>query len=388
MSEYQYYEFQAIERSLTPAEMAELRRLSSRATITSRLFTNEYHFGDFRGNPREVMARYFDAHVYLSNFGCRAVHFRLPKSAMDLRALLPFRLENGVEIRETDSHLVLSFHSVEEPGRDSDVFDEEPGDVLPKLLPIRDSLASGDLRPLYLGWLAGVQNGHVADDDLEPPVPAGLGQLDAALTDFSDFLWLEPQLVQVAARSSAVLPEERLVATLEARAWVAGRSPEEKDDWLVRLLESADGSVPLEIRGRFAAARRAAVSELHPGGRRRTAGELRAQAEALAAEWRAAEEQRRAAKRAEEERRRIERRQRHLAGLKGSEPKLWRSVELLTEASAQSSYDMALETLLDLRDLAVESGDEAGFRTRLLALRELRRRKVSLIARLDRKGLK
>ncbi len=388
MSEYQYYEFQAIDRSLTPAEMAELRRLSSRATITSRLFANEYHFGDFGGNAREMMARYFDAHVYLSNFGCRAVHFRLPKSAMDLRALLPFRLENVVEIRETDSHLVLSFYNMEEPGRDSDVFDEEPGDVLSKMLPIRDSLASGDLRLLYLGWLAGVQNGHLADDDLEPPVPAGLGQLDAVLTDFSDFLWLEPPLVQVAARASAVLREEWSAARLEARAWVASRSREEKDDWLVRLLESADGSVPLEIRGRFATARRAADPEMHAGGRRRTAGELRAQAEALAAEWREAEERRRAAKAAEEERRRIERRQRHLAGLKGSEEKLWRSVTLVTEASAQSSYDMALETLLDLRDLAVQSGDEADFRNRLLELREARKRKSSFIRRLDLKGLK
>ena len=38
MSEYQYYEFQAIDRPLTQGEIAELRKLSSRASITpSRL---------------------------------------------------------------------------------------------------------------------------------------------------------------------------------------------------------------------------------------------------------------------------------------------------------------------------------------------------------------
>ncbi|MCB1228437.1 MAG: hypothetical protein KDK99_21700, partial [Verrucomicrobiales bacterium] len=190
-----------------------------------------------------MMARCFDAHVYLSNFGCRAVHFRLPKTVLDVKTLLPFRLEYVVNICETASHVVLSFYSEEEPGRDVDVFEADAGGVLPALLPVRDQLASGDLRPLYLGWLAGVQNGHLADKDLEPPVPAGLGELDAALKNFSDFLWLEPSLVQVAARGSTAMREESLGPGLEARAWVAGCSREEKDDWLVRLLENSDGSV-------------------------------------------------------------------------------------------------------------------------------------------------
>ena len=34
MSEYQYHEFQALERPLTQHEMRELRRYSTRATIT------------------------------------------------------------------------------------------------------------------------------------------------------------------------------------------------------------------------------------------------------------------------------------------------------------------------------------------------------------------
>ena len=38
MSEYQYYEFQAIDRPLTKGEMAEVRSLSTRATITSTRF--------------------------------------------------------------------------------------------------------------------------------------------------------------------------------------------------------------------------------------------------------------------------------------------------------------------------------------------------------------
>jgi hypothetical protein len=40
MSEYQYYEFVAIDRPLTRNEIAELRSRSSRATITATGFTN------------------------------------------------------------------------------------------------------------------------------------------------------------------------------------------------------------------------------------------------------------------------------------------------------------------------------------------------------------
>ena len=51
LSEYQYYEFQAIDRPLTQSQIQELRRYSTRATITPTRFVNEYHWGSFKGNP-------------------------------------------------------------------------------------------------------------------------------------------------------------------------------------------------------------------------------------------------------------------------------------------------------------------------------------------------
>jgi hypothetical protein len=57
MSEYQYYEFLAIDRSLTEEEMDELRALSTRAAITPVSFTNEYNWGNFKGDPYKLMQR-------------------------------------------------------------------------------------------------------------------------------------------------------------------------------------------------------------------------------------------------------------------------------------------------------------------------------------------
>jgi hypothetical protein len=66
MSEYQYYEFQAVDRRLTEKEMSELRNVSSRAKITPHSFTNEYHWGDFKGNPDRWMNTSMDFSIMLS----------------------------------------------------------------------------------------------------------------------------------------------------------------------------------------------------------------------------------------------------------------------------------------------------------------------------------
>ena len=63
MSEYQYFEYHAVDRSLTAAEQAEVRQLSTRARITATSFTNEYEWGAFKGSPDQMMQRYYDAHV-------------------------------------------------------------------------------------------------------------------------------------------------------------------------------------------------------------------------------------------------------------------------------------------------------------------------------------
>ncbi len=84
MSEYQYYELQ-IDRPLTPEEMAELRALSMRATITSTRFQNVYHWGSFKGDPLTLVERYFDAFVYVANWGTHQFMLRLPGRLLNLQ---------------------------------------------------------------------------------------------------------------------------------------------------------------------------------------------------------------------------------------------------------------------------------------------------------------
>jgi hypothetical protein len=51
MSEYQYYEFLAIDRPLGAEELAYVRTLSSRVQPTPTQATFTYSVGDFRGDP-------------------------------------------------------------------------------------------------------------------------------------------------------------------------------------------------------------------------------------------------------------------------------------------------------------------------------------------------
>ena len=113
MSEYQYYEFQAVDRPLTAGEQQELRALSTRARITATSFVNSYEWGDFKGDPSRLVERVFDLHLYLSNWGSRQFFLRLPKKLVERISL------NGV-LSEVDciATRIVGEHLVVEISRD------------------------------------------------------------------------------------------------------------------------------------------------------------------------------------------------------------------------------------------------------------------------------
>ena len=86
MSEYQYYEWQTIDRPLTASEQREVGGLSSHMdTVTSTQAIVTYSWGDFKHDPQKVLLKYFDAFLYDSNFGTRQLKFRLPKNLVVAR---------------------------------------------------------------------------------------------------------------------------------------------------------------------------------------------------------------------------------------------------------------------------------------------------------------
>jgi len=74
LSEYQYFEFRALDRPLTEKQMEELRRYSTRAEISPDRFVNVYHYGNSRGDPMKLVEKYFDAFLIFDELGEPLLH--------------------------------------------------------------------------------------------------------------------------------------------------------------------------------------------------------------------------------------------------------------------------------------------------------------------------
>src|SRR2546426_9607235 len=120
MSEYQYYEFQTIDRRLDEKEMQDLRGYSSRARITPTSFTNEYSFGSFKGNEDAWMEKYFDAFLYFANWGTHVFKLRLPARLLEVATARRYCDGHCASIREKDGKIILTFAADNEGGDDWD----------------------------------------------------------------------------------------------------------------------------------------------------------------------------------------------------------------------------------------------------------------------------
>src|SRR5439155_16198450 len=162
----------------------------TRAEITPTRFVNVYHYGDFRGNSDRLIEKYYDAHLYLANWGTRRLLFRVPGRLIDGALARQYCVGEGARLRTHGEHVILDFHSDLEEGGEW----EEGEGWLDALVPVRAELLAGDLRGLYLAWLNGIELDDLDEDKVEPPVPPGLGKLSPALKKFAEFLRIDEDL--------------------------------------------------------------------------------------------------------------------------------------------------------------------------------------------------
>ncbi|MFO1051731.1 MAG: hypothetical protein U1F36_05920 [Planctomycetota bacterium] len=243
MSEYQYYEFLAVDRPLTKKEMGELRSYSTRARITTTGFVNEYQWGSFKGNEDAWMEQYFDAFLYVANWGTNKLMLRLPSAALPVKVAKAYCRSDAASVRARGENTILTFLSEDESG-DEEITGEG---LLATLVSLRADLMNGDHRPLYLAWLLGVQDGAVDDDQIEPPVPAGLAELTGPMGAFVEFLRIDGGLVAAAAQHSAP-PGKKKFAKSAVAKWIRGLPAKDKDQLLTRIVTEDAQAVALEMR--------------------------------------------------------------------------------------------------------------------------------------------
>ncbi len=230
MSEYQYYEFQAVDRPLTEREQDAVANLSSRVVLSPHSAVFTYSYGDFPGDPVKVLEKYFDALLYLANWGSRHLWFRLPRELVKPEELKPYCLEDVILVKARGEHIVVGICLDEEEGGGW----VKGAGQLTALLPLRQQILEGDYRALYLAWLKATQFADpVEDDQVAPPVPPGLRSLSAPLKEFVAFFAIDRDAIAAAAKTSAKAPSE-IGPNLEE--WVSDLPQAEQEDFLRRML--------------------------------------------------------------------------------------------------------------------------------------------------------
>src|SRR5713226_3858643 len=245
MSEYQRYEFMTIDRPLTREQLDAVNALSSHIEASSTHALIEYHWGNFKHDPIDVLHKFFDGFLYWANWGSPELAFRFPRGILPADLIDGYDLDEFVTFTRHREYDILDIHFGEMEGPDEWI-DYELG----SLIAIRDELMEGDLRALYIAWLAGqiMIEGYDEDEDEEeedyeisvPPVPPAFGRLTAAQQALAELLQVPQELLLATARhSSATMSststEEDVAASINLLP------PERSTDYLVRLARNEPG---------------------------------------------------------------------------------------------------------------------------------------------------
>lgn len=380
MSEYQYYDFRAIDRALTKAEMAELRSVSTRAVITSTSFMNHYEWGDLKADPLKLLGKYFDVFLYVANWGTREVYLRLPQELVDYKAFRAMLPGEAAQVRKSGNSVIVAFENQFE----GDDWDDGTG-WMGSLMSLRSELLRGDIRCLYLGWLLCAQNEEFAEDELEPAVPPGLGELSAPLHSLIEFLGIDENLVEIAATVSAALdagPDREELAT-----WIQSLPEEEKNNLLVAAVSGPGERWKNGLLRRFKQQNTRRTLSSPEAICRRTAGDLLRLVHARVEERTRLLQANRAVEAARRKAEDEANRSRYLDQLRKREEATWSQIAAHIKKRQPNEYDKAVNLLIDLRDLALRQGRMAAFQSALGNLRQEHVAKESLLRRLTKAKL-
>jgi hypothetical protein len=380
MSEYQYYEFLAIDRPLTAEEMAALRELSTRANITPVSFTNEYNWGNFKGDPEKLMQRYFDAHVYVANWMTAIFMVRLPIEALSKETAEAIAQSCTLDFKATKTHWVIIWRLEESDNYDRFGMEDGRG-WMARLAPIRDELLRADLRSLYIGWLAAVIMEMMDDDEMEPLPANGLESLTAAQQALAEFLEVDPDLLAGAAMGSPAAQDED-ISQKKMDAWIDDLPRDYVTTVLKQLLDGQGQQAERTLKNRFAAWRRGLKGDGIEVPRR-TVGELRKNAKA--AEKIRLEKQKREKMQREVKRRKE--REAYLKNLSNDFPKVWKSVRRAVERGTGSAYDEACHMLVDLSEAYALHASRKRFQEEMKNFMADHMRRKALVQRMVKAGI-
>jgi hypothetical protein len=374
MSEYQYYEFAAIDGPISEEGLRYARACSSRASVSRVRWQNTYHFGSFSGSV-DTLLKYYDAHFYIANWGTVRLGLAFPKGATAPEVLQPYlrggeSYEDTLTVKEIGERCIVCWERNEEGG-----YWETNGDgIIDQLIGIREELLRGDYRALFLGWLADFDPDEWRDPNdggvMMPPIPAGLDHLSSSLETLIRHFPVDTDSLAVAARLSQAGTPNRIpvAAALETLSMSEMRA------MLTRVAEGGGSGVMAELnrltypRGQPPAS--PAMRCIDFAAKANQAREMRQMQEAAAT----------AAKRQHD----AELRRQHLASVMQRAVNLWPGLDPLMDQKIASAYDQAAAQLQELRDAYAQAGDPGGFQQRLAGFRRRYSNRPAMLRRIEK----
>lgn len=396
MSEYQRYEWMTSDRPLTRAQLEAVNTLSSHIDASSTHALIEYHWSNFRHDPLQVLHDFFDGFLYWANWGAPELALRFPHGVLPVDLLEGYDLDEFVTFTPSPDYDILDirFGELEAP-------EEWAEYELGSLIALREELMDGDVRALYIIWLATqcvrgrsdeYDEYEEEDDEAEerveedgssvPPVPPGLGILTSAQQVLAELLQVPDELLAAAARHSrAAASPSHGVTSDEVAAGVTLLPPERRIEYLVRLANNEPGLNRLLVK------ELRELSQQRPeswGKSRDTSSATPATEEhvtytTLVAESRAIRDQ---WEREQRERERLAR-QRQLQQIHDHQDEYWQQVELAVTRGSGAGYDEATLLLSELRTVAEQFHETPAFRQRFRLWIQPHLRRPAFITRLQ-----
>ncbi|HCF85670.1 MAG TPA: hypothetical protein DEV72_10755 [Ktedonobacter sp.] len=380
MSEYQRYEFMAIDRPLTRVQLDAVNDLSSHIEASSTHAIIEYHWGDFKHDPIEVLHEFFDGFLYWANWGAPQLALRFPHGILPADLIDGYDLDDFVTFTKYPDFDIFNIHFGEMEGPDEWIEYD-----LGSLVTIRDELMEGDLRALYIVWLASqrMSEGYDEEEDEEdgdegeeeeisvPPVPHTFGTLSEAQEALAELLQVPEELLVAAARHS----KASVSSTVDDfAAWVKLLPPDRQNDYLVRLAHNEPGLSRLFVK-ELRELSQDKTTAMPPTGEHVTYARLLAESKAVKVQLeREQREQEQAA------------RLRHLQDIRDQQDDYWHQVDLAVMRGTGTGYDEALRLLIELREAADQFKEMQEFQGRFRAWVQPHLRRPAFIKRLqDRK---
>lgn len=373
MSEYQYYEFVAVDGPISDKGLRYAESCSSRADVSRLHWRNVYNFGDFGGSVERLLQHY-DVHFYIANWGTVRFAVALPEGVLDQDAVAPYvrghdQYENSLTVKRSGTRTIVWWERNEEEGWG---WTEGEGQIS-RLLGIREELMRGDLRAMFLGWLADFDPEEWRDPRdsavLVPPIPAGLDNLSPALQALVEQFPVDRDALAVAAGQTQGGMPKRIPITQ-----VLNKLPVDDMKRLLARVADGDGGRVMSELNRLTyphielsateklscvdfAAKTIAIREAR----------LKKEAKAAAAERRRADEARR----------------RHLEKVMQRSDSVWAGLDRLMEEKIASVYDTVATHLKELRDAYKQADKQSVFQKKLMVFRERYSRRSAMMRRIN-----